>query len=109
MSGIPQPTPERIEFAAIMARGESEATTLPRPARHHDIIAALAARGFGPGDVGPSRQGFVTSTGRYVGREEAWRIAVAAGQLLPARTTDGMEVRRTAPAPNGSLYSEDVW
>jgi hypothetical protein len=43
-------------------------------------------------------QGFVTSKGRYVGREEAWDIAVKAGQLNNRKS-------KTV----GYLYSEDVW
>ena len=43
-------------------------------------------------------QGFVTSTGRYVDRAEAWVIAENAGQILKReyQTKD-------------CLYSEDVW
>lgn len=43
-------------------------------------------------------QGFITSTGRYVGREEAWDIAEKCGQLND----------RKDKTP-GYLYSEDVW
>lgn len=39
-------------------------------------------------------QGFVTSTGRYVSREEAQKIAIAAGQVAPTL---------------GNLYSEELW
>ena len=42
-------------------------------------------------------QGFLTSTGRYVSRREAWQIAVTAGQVQPGtRTQDPL------------LYSEDL-
>jgi len=42
-------------------------------------------------------QGFLTSTGRYVDREEAWKIAEQAGQVQP---------REGRP---GSLFSEDLY
>ncbi len=67
----------------------------PKPARHHHILHQIfGARAQDKG------QGFVTSTGRYVDRAEAWLIAAAAGQLLPHAPTDGR---------GGRLYSEDVW
>ena len=43
-------------------------------------------------------QGFITSTGRYVGREEAWGIAEKAQQLN----------NRENKTP-GYLYSEDIY
>lgn len=35
------------------------------------------------GQIHARRQGFLTSTGRYVDREEGWAIAVRAGQVQP--------------------------
>lgn len=87
---------ERIEASAVHPRG-GEPTSLPAPARHHDVIAYLAKRGFGPGDMGPARQGFMTTKGRFVDRVEAFDIAKRAGQLL------------RKGQPGGRLYSEDLW
>jgi hypothetical protein len=42
-------------------------------------------------------QGFLTTHGRFVDRQEAGRIAVAAGQGSPR------------PLCNGNLFSEDLW
>jgi hypothetical protein len=42
-------------------------------------------------------QGFMTSTGRFVDRREAWTIAEAAGQILPRARH------------SGCLYSEDIY
>lgn len=44
-------------------------------------------------------QGFLTSRGRFVSREEAWTIARDAGQLTP----------ECAARPEPWLMSEDVW
>ena len=51
-------------------------------------------------------QGFLTSTGRFVSREEAWGIAVASGQII----------RRVGGQPDYAidevgtkLYSENLW
>ena len=41
-----------------------------------------------------SQQGFLTSTGRYVNREDAAKIATAAGQI---------------PGPKRTLFSEDLY
>ncbi len=83
---------ETIKAAAIKTGGKVH--SLPRPARHADIIAKLA--GTGKRDV--SNQGFVTSAGRFVGRREAMRIARDAGQVDPAKVRGKIE-----------LHSEDVW
>ena len=74
--------------------------SVPRPGRHHTVIAFMAEK-FGPGwQLIGGEQGFVLSDGRFARRKPAWRIAKAAGQLLPRAPTDGN---------GGTLYSEDVW
>lgn len=70
---------------------------LPRPSRHHHLFALAAF--MAAGDFNDARQGFMTSTGRYVGREEAKEIVKAAGQDFK------VGLARTDP----KLYSEDVW
>lgn len=65
--------------------------SMQRPARHHHILHRM------PGDALDVDQGFVTSDGRFVDRQEARRIAEARGQLLPAAIS------------STELYSEDVW
>lgn len=65
--------------------------TMPRPARHHNILHTM------PGDVLDVEQGFLTSDGRYVDREEARQLAETAGQLLPTAIN------------HKQLFSEDVW
>lgn|SRR5690625_832196 len=67
--------------------------SLPRPARHHDVIAIMEQADL-PRDV-EYIQGFVTSEGGFVDRKEAIPIAEAAGQI-PV----GNHVR---------LFSEDIW
>lgn len=82
---------ERIVAAAILYR--EMIITLPPPARHGTLIAAMT-HAFGEVDIQPRMQGFVTSTGRYVGRMEAALIADHAGQRM-----------QTKP----ELFSEDLW
>jgi hypothetical protein len=65
--------------------------SLPPPHRHHDVIRAHVQMG---GARGSGKQGFMTSSGRFVLRTEAARIAHTAGQITKAK-------RR--------LYSEDLW
>lgn len=65
----------------------------PPPARHHNLFIAWDRLGS------PDESGFLTSTGRFVGREDALRIALAAGQPMidhPSRSLD-------------RLFSEDLW
>ena len=78
-------TPESIEAAAIK-RASGEVVSLPAPARHCDIICHIAAP-YKPGKptiilADGGVQGFVTNTGRFVTREEAYTIAKEAGQIL---------------------------
>lgn len=83
---------ERIVAAAIVDHADLT-NSLPPPARHHTLIHAMAERG----DPKPinGEQGFITSAGRFVNREEAMSIAVEAGQVDATRT--------------GYLFSEDLW
>jgi hypothetical protein len=68
----------------------------PPPARHftlmHPLPEGLQSRPF-------EDQGFLTSTGRYVGREEGLQVALASGQPMidhPSRHAT-------------LLFSEDLW
>lgn len=83
--------------AAACRIGKTVAATLPPPARHHHIMLGLNRASKGLGLVAPDDQGFLTNTGRFVGRIEAWDIAKAADQIIGK-----------TPCP-GTLYSEDLW
>lgn len=87
---------ERIVAAAVHAYGAT--WSLPRPHRHHHILWAIDKAGLCAMTPGPDAQGFLTSDGRFVGREEAANIAVAAGQI----TRDQMVSKR-------DIFSEDLW
>lgn len=82
----------RIVAAAIRCNGLT--FTMPRPARHFNIMAAMPSKIASR--VKPSEQGFLTDDGQFVGREEAKAIASAAGQLLNE-------------TPHAELFSEDLW
>lgn len=69
--------------------------SLPSPARHHDIIQILYK--VYEDTIIPETEGFMTSTGRYVLREEALLIAKNANQLLPSHEHPT------------ELFSESVW
>lgn len=91
-----------IKQAAILREGEI--WTLPRPARHHNILWAMydVDNGKSPAErpaIIPARgeQGFITETGQFLNRAEAYRIAVRAGQFI----------HKPSAPPN--LYSEDLW
>lgn len=84
-----EPT-ERIVAAAV--RGVDGLTqTLPPPHRHKDLVTLLPSGLYATGE-----QGFLTSLGRFVDREEAGRIALAASQI-----------RKLHWPPD--LYTEDLW
>lgn len=72
--------------------------SLPRPARHHNIVHALHNVGVVQGvyhDL--DGQGFVLSDGSFATREEARQVAKDAGQLLKSAIR------------SADLFSEDVW
>jgi len=95
-----------IATAAIRAR-DGTVWTLPRPARHHDILAHMKAAGVSLEDRHSSDQGFIASDGRFVDRREAMTIALAAGQFLTERATcSGVRWKATL---GGKLFSEDIF
>lgn len=74
--------------------------SLPPPARHHTILATMSLiwniDAIAPG---PESQGFLTSTGRFVNRVEAFHIAYTADQIK----------HKTGNKCEPTLYSEDMW
>lgn len=88
---------ESITHVATLAP-DGRMWTLQPPNRHHNCFRVMQEDGFIA--WGTERTGFYTSDGRYVDREEAWKIAVGARQLNERAPTDGR---------GGTLYSEDVW
>jgi hypothetical protein len=87
-----------IMQAAILREGVI--WTLPRPARHHHIIAAMNDVDGNKGVMlkAHGEQGFISDNGTFLDREAAAIHAQVAGQL------DGK--RLIAPP---KLYSEDLW
>jgi hypothetical protein len=99
MTHTPTPAPERIEAAAIMVRNPAKgdhAFSERRPARHNDLIRIVRGLGY-KRPIEPDDQGFITSTGRFVTREEACVIARNAGQIIKKH------------GPDDELFSEDLW
>ncbi len=84
------PTEAAGEEKIIVAAVDRLATAYSHAECLHRIASSPACE---------TRQGFLTSTGRFVGREEALRIATAAGQLIG----------RTKHRPLDKLMSEDLW
>jgi len=84
---------ETIEKAAIRFR--DIVVFVERPGKHHTIIHELAYLGLKT-PINTEDDGFLTSTGRFVDRIEAAKIALNAGQI-----------EKLSVPPN--LYSEDLW
>ena len=82
----------RIVAAAVKVNGLT--ISLPRPARHYQILAAMPAKMAAA--VRPSEQGFLTDTGTFLGREQALDVARYMKQLK-------------AETNKPELYSEDLW
>ena len=84
---------ERIAAAAILDK-EGAVWTLPKPSRHCHIIHHMVECGL-PSSY-QCEQGFVTSTGRFISRVDAAKLALANSQ-----------VDKLISPPR--LYSEDLW
>jgi hypothetical protein len=69
---------------------------LPRPARHHHVMWCRLLID-GQRTPGAAEQGFITTTGRFVGRREAFEIATRHGQIIEKHGNPEL------------LFSEDVW
>ena len=88
---------ETVIAAAV--QWEDLTISLPQPARHHNIMHDLYSKTGRR--VRGDEQGFLTSTGRFVGREQAFQIAHRAGQFDPENRLSGSSSR--------DLFSEDLW
>lgn len=99
---------ETIVGSAILLDGVTH--FVMKPGRHDKVIANMADAGC-PTPIG-GEQGFITSTMRFVDREEGAKIAIAAKQLV-IRNPDnkgqiighGGDKLHWPPL----LYSEDLW
>ena len=91
---------ETIEAAAI--RAGKMVFMVQKPGRHHDIFYEMDR-------LKCPRihcvQGFVTSKGRFVEREEARLLADAAEQIIECDDGSGIPFKRQ----HRDLFSEDVW
>lgn len=99
---MPMQAPSNIPFdqiaddaeyiAAAAVKRDGLTYSLPRPYRHSHLVLAFQKISGTP--LAESEQGFMTSTGRFVARKVAARLALAAGQI-------STEV--------GELQAENLW
>ncbi len=94
-AGAKDEAQERIVAAAVY---HGATISLPPPARHHTILAAMDII-LGARSLDPANQGFLTSAGRFVNRVEGYYIAERAGQIKHKSGNPGTP----------ELYSEDMW
>lgn len=92
-------TPERIVIAAIRLRGRCFTGTSHKEAVHAASIQLKRTPTFVFRLLALSDYGFMTSKDRFVGRAEAWKIAVRRRQVNPAKA---------AARGRKELYSEDL-
>lgn len=83
---------EKIVLAAIVFEGEVYVGK-----RHDQIIRYIVQRTGAKRVPGSCPQGFVTSEGRFVERDEAGRIAIASGQIEKLKYN------------SKDLFSEELW
>lgn len=87
-------TQEKIKAAAIFTQ-LGIILTLPPPARHYHIMQ-WCAEDRGISLVG-STQGFILTSGKFVDRETAYKIAEQNDQI------------KNKPLIEGTLHTEDLW
>jgi len=86
---------ETIVAAAVMSES-GLILTLPKPARHHTIINTAHELGY-PKSC-QRYQGFLTSTGRFVSRQDAAILVLNNGQL----EKEDLKL-------SNMLFTEDLW
>ncbi len=79
--------PERLTLmrwikAAAVRDTDGKVWSLPRPARHNDVLRKLRAEGAQTDELDPDMQGFLTGSGAFTRRTPAYVIATKAGQIL---------------------------
>lgn len=89
---------ERESIVAAAIDFDGTVYSVPRPGRHHDVIHKIVRERGVKSVPANATQGFLTSTGRFVGRHLAHRLAIRCGQSCSRPLHLGSE-----------LYSEDVW
>ncbi len=89
--------PEQVDVSAII-HPDGTYFAVSRPGRHHDLIRHMAGLNKG-GLANVSKQGFLTTHGRFVDRKEGLRIAVDQKQLLDM----------SEDARRSDLFSEDLY
>lgn len=83
---------ETIVKAAILHEG-----VVYEGMRHFQIIRDIVEKTGVKKVTGRSNQGFITSTGRFVGREEAAKISISSGQIKELKFN------------SHQLFSEELW
>ncbi len=96
----------QIVVCAAMKKGE----IIVAGARHYDMVMRSQIEAMNVGSHG-WEQGFIDQKGKFLTREEAWKIADAAGQI---RRPTGWEKDYNNPRnPNigdtGVLFSENLY
>lgn len=81
---------------AIRYPDEMGVFSLPRPARHHHVMWTRLLI-TGKRTAGDAEQGFLTTYGRFVDREEGLAIAQRENQIIQKHGNEGL------------LFSEDMW
>lgn len=89
---------EQETIVGVAAKAYGKLYQLPKPNRHHHLLDIMYKEKNEAFQVAADEEGFITSTGRYVNREEGLVIAEKANQVIAERHRPGSE-----------LYSESVW
>jgi hypothetical protein len=87
-------------IAAAIRLGDAT-VSLPRPARHHDVLRAIRAVAPDADMHHPDQQGFLTDDGVFLGR-------VAAMEHVKFSNTDSSSIWRDPPRGD-ELFSENLW
>jgi hypothetical protein len=83
----------KIVCVAIKSEVDGTIISIPRPARHHDVIRLMVQLKY-PRPI-KGEQGFLTNAGEFVNRIEAKDIAFSSGQITSSIAF--------------TLTSEDLW
>ena len=82
--------------------------SLPRPARHGDVLLAMVKQGLDPKNL---VMGFIDQNGLFYDREKAWTHAVECQQTLYFSNpfNSNLKILNKYPETDGLLFSENLW
>ena len=89
--------PDHLTIVGVAIERDGVVYSLPAPNRHHHVIRLMVNEGVPLPVTKDAIQGFITNTGEFLDRKEAYKVVIENGQNVVELHHDY------------DLFSEDVW